>query len=47
MAEVEQETIKTQVLELVGEMDELDEQEVLNRLGEIYDFWFLPWGRRE
>ncbi len=37
-------TIKTNLLDLCAEFDDLSDDEVLERIGEIYDFWFLPWG---
>ena len=44
MAEAKETTVKSQVLELASDMDDMEDQEVLERLNEIYEYWFLPWG---
>ncbi len=44
MSDSDEITIKTQLLKLCGEMDSLSDDEVLDAIGEIYDYWFLPWG---
>ena len=44
MSKAEEITVKTQVLELAKDLDEMEHQEVLDRLNEIYEYWFLPWG---